>query len=58
MNRLWKLILAGVTIILTIPAIYLPFRLQNVYNRVAALIIYKLKDIKIITNLIEEKEKK
>ena len=58
MNKLWKPILAGVAIVLTIPAIYLPFRIQKLYNRVAALITYKLKDFKFITNLIIEKEKK
>jgi hypothetical protein len=58
MNKLWKPIMAGVAIILTIPAIYLPFRIQKLYNRVAALITYKLKDFKFITNLIMEKEKK
>jgi hypothetical protein len=55
MNTLWKTILAGVAIIITIPAIYLPFRLQKVYNRVAALITYKLIGIKIIKNWIIEK---
>ena len=50
--------MAVVAIALTIPAIYLPFRLQNLYNRAMALISYKLKDSKIITNLIMEKEKK
>jgi hypothetical protein len=55
MNTLWKPILAGVAIIITIPAIYLPFRLQKVYNRVAALITYKLIGIEIITNWIIEK---
>ena len=58
MNKLLKPILAGVAIILTIPAIYLPFRLQNIYHRVTALITYKLKDTKIIAHLIMEKEKK
>jgi hypothetical protein len=55
MNTLWKPILAGVAIIITIPAIYLPFRLQKVYNRVAALITYKLIGIKIVTTWIIEK---
>jgi hypothetical protein len=58
MNKLLKPILAGAAIILTIPAIYLPFRLQNIYHRVMALITYKLKGFKIITNLIKEKGKK
>ena len=58
MNKLLKPILAGAAIILTIPAIYLPFRLQNIYHRATALITYKLKDTKIIAHLIMEKEKK
>lgn len=58
MNKLLKLIRAGVAIILTIPALYLPLRLQNIYKRAMALITYKLKDSKIITNLMIEKEKK
>lgn len=58
MNKLLKPIMGGVAIILTIPAIYLPFRLQNLYNRATALITYKLKDSRIIANLIMEKEKK
>jgi hypothetical protein len=58
MTKLWKPLLAGVAIVLTIPAIYLPFRIQKLYNRVAALITYKLKDFKFITNLIMAKEKK
>jgi uncharacterized membrane protein (DUF2068 family) len=58
MSKLWKPLLAGVAIVLTIPAIYLPFRIQNIYHRAAALITYKLKDVEIITNLILEKEKK
>jgi hypothetical protein len=58
MNKLLKPILAGVAIILTIPAIYLPFRLQNIYHRATALITYKLKDSRIIAHLIMETEKK
>ena len=58
MNKLLKPILAGVAIILTIPAIYLPLRLQNIYKRAMSLITYKLKDSKIITHLMVEKENK
>lgn len=58
MNKLLKPILAGVAIILTIPAIYLPFRLQKNYQRATALITCKLKNSKIIAHLIMEKEKK
>lgn len=58
MNKLLKQIMAGVAIILTIPAIYLPLRLQKVYKKVMSIITYKLKDYKIITNLIIEKEEK
>ena len=58
MNKLLKPIMAGVVIILTIPAIYLPLRLQNIYKRAMSVITYKLKDFKIITHLMTEKEKK
>jgi hypothetical protein len=58
MNKLLKPILAGVAIGLTIPAIYLPFPLQNFYHRATALITYKLKDSKIIAHLIMGEEKK
>ena len=58
MNKLLKPIMAGVAIILTVPAIYLPLRLQNIYKRAMDLITYKLKDYKIITSLMTEKEKK
>jgi hypothetical protein len=58
MNRLLKLIIASVAIILTIPAIYLPLRFQNVYKRAASLITYKVKDTKIIAHMIMDKEKK
>lgn len=57
-NKLLKPLLAGVAVVLTIPAIYLPVRLQNVYKRAMSLIVYKLKDYKFITNLIMEKEKR
>jgi hypothetical protein len=58
MNELLKTMMAGVAIALTIPGVYLPFCLQNIYHRAAALITYKLKDSKIIAHLIMEKEKK
>ena len=58
MNKLLKTIMAVIAVILTIPAIYLPFRLQNIYHRATALITYKLKDSKIIAHLIMGKEKK
>ena len=58
MNKLLKPLLAGVAILLTIPAIYLPFYLQNIYKRVMSLITYKSKDFKFITNLMWGKEKK
>jgi low affinity Fe/Cu permease len=58
MNTLWKTILAGVAIIIIIPAIYLPFCLQNIYHRTTALITHKLKDYRIIAHMIKEKEKK
>lgn len=48
--------MAGLAIVFTIPAIYLPFCLQNIYHRVTALITYKLKDFKIITILMKEKK--
>lgn len=51
-NKLLKPIKAFVAIILTLPAIYLPFRIQNVYKRVMSLIAYRLKNCKSITNLI------
>jgi hypothetical protein len=55
MNKLLKPILAGVAIVLTIPAIYLPLRLQNSYKRAMSLITYKLKDFEIVTHLLIEK---
>ena len=58
MNKLLKPIMAVVAIILTIPALYLPLRLQNLYKRAMSLITYKLKNSKIITHLMTEKEKK
>ena len=51
-NKLLKPIKALVAIILTLPAIYLPFRFQNVYKRVMSLIAYRLKNCKLITNLV------
>ncbi len=51
-NKLLKPIKALVAIILTLPAIYLPFRLQNVYKRVMSLIAYRLKNCKLATNLV------
>lgn len=58
MNKLLKPILAGAAIILIIPAIHLPLRLQKIYKRALSLITYKLKDCKFITNLMMEKEQK
>ena len=55
-NKLLKLLLAGVAILLTIPAIYLPLRLQNAYKRAMSVLTYKVKDYKFITNLMLEKE--
>ena len=52
MDKILKPIKACLAIILTLPAIYLPFRLQNAYKRVISLITYKLKDFKFITNLL------
>jgi hypothetical protein len=56
MNKLLKPILAGVAIVLTIPAIYLPLRLQNTYKRAMSLITYKIKDFKNVTHLLIEKK--
>ena len=58
MNKLLKHLLAIVAIIFTIPAIYLPIRLQNRYKRAMSVLTYKLKDCKIMTHLMLEKEKK
>jgi Predicted PP-loop superfamily ATPase len=59
MNRLLKLIMAFVAITLTAFAIFLPLRLQKIYNKVAALMTYTLKDFKIITRLMtQEHEQK
>ena len=43
---------AGMAIVLTIPAIYLPYRLQNLYKRMMSLLAYRLKNCKLITNLV------
>jgi hypothetical protein len=51
-NKLLKPIKAFVAIILTMPAVYLPFRLQNVYKRMMSLLAYKLKDYKFIAYLV------
>jgi hypothetical protein len=48
--------MAGVAILLTIPAIYLPFKLQNVYKRVMSLIAFKSKDFKIVAKLMRGEE--
>jgi hypothetical protein len=56
MNKLLKPLLAGVAIILTIPAIFLPLQLQNRYKRTMSILTYKLKDCKFITNWMLEKE--
>lgn len=56
MNKILKPLLAGVAIILTIPAIFLPLQLQNRYKQAMSVITYKLKDCKFITNLMLEKE--
>lgn len=59
-NKLLKPIKAWVAILLTIPAIYLPFRLQNVYKRAMSLLAYRLKNYKFITNsvMIQKQEHK
>ena len=51
-NKLLKPIKAGMAIILAVPAVYLPFRLQNVYKRMMSLLAYRLKNCKSITNLV------
>ena len=51
-NKLLKPIKAFVAIMVTLPAIYLPFRLQNVYKRLMSLLAYRLKNCKLITNLV------
>ena len=54
-NKLLKPIKAFVAIVVTLPAIYctyLPFRLQNVYKRLMSLLAYRLKNCKLITNLV------
>jgi len=56
-NKLLKPIKAWVAIILTIPAIYLPFPLQNVYKRAMSLLAYKLRKCKFIAkSVIIQKE--
>ena len=52
MKKLLKPIKACVAIILTIPAVFLPFRLQKTYKHAMSLIAYKLKDYKFISNLV------
>lgn len=52
LNKLLKPIKAFVAIILTVPAIYLPFRLQNVYKHAMSLLAYKLKNYKFIANSV------
>lgn len=56
MIKLLKVLMAGVAILLTIPAIYLPFKLQNVYKRVMSLIAFKSKDFKIVAKLMRGEE--
>ena len=51
-NKLLKPIKAWVAIILTVPAIFLPFRLQDIYKRVMSLLAYTLKNCKFITKLV------
>ena len=51
-NKLLKPIKALVAIMLTLPAIYLPFRIQNVYKHLMSLVAYRLKNCKSITNLV------
>ena len=51
-NKLLKPIKAWMAIILAVPAVYLPFRLQNVYKRAMSLLAYRLKNCKSITNLV------
>ena len=52
MNKLLKPIKAFVAIILTVPAVYLPFRLQNVYKHAMCLLAYKLKNYKFIAKSV------
>ena len=51
-NKLLKPIKAFLAIIFTVPAIYLPFRLQNVYKRAMSLLAYKLKNYKFIADSV------
>jgi hypothetical protein len=51
-NKLLKPIKAFLAIILTVPAIYLPFCLQNVYKRAMSLLAYKLKNYKFIADSV------
>lgn len=56
MNRLIRLIIAFIAIMLVTFIIFLPFRLQNIFRRATCLIAYKLKDLKFMTNLIIEQK--
>lgn len=51
-NKLLKPIKAFLAILLTIPAVYLPFRLQNVYKRMMSLLAYKLKNYNFIAKSV------
>ena len=51
-NKILKPIKAFVAIVLTIPAIYLPFRLQKVYKRIMSLLAYKLKNYNFIAKSV------